>query len=239
MRKNYYRKFASLEQKKNIRKTFVFGVLTVGLLALLFVFGIPAMARIASFVGDFGKSDKPIDIADNIPPAPPRFLGLPEATNKTNIEITGTAEPGAKVTLTVNSDEVEVIADNSGKFIANVDLLNGDNTVKAIAKDNAGNVSQPSEKVGIVYDNTEPKLEIESPEDGSEFTGSSQRQVTIKGKTEAEVLLNINDRSVSVNSDGTFSFTTTLSEGENKFDVKVKDKAENETESTLTLRFSS
>lgn len=230
-------RLSSHEESRNFKKAGLFIVLTIGLLSLLFFFGIPLMARFATFIAEFGKSDDPITKDDKIPPAPPRIEDLPEATNKFSLDLKGATETGATVIIDFNGQVEEVLAGADGNFSKKVNLLDGDNTLTLTARDPAGNISQPTDTYKIVYDGIKPKLSVGSPSDGAEFFGSGQRQVTIQGTSEFGVNLLINDRLVSIGEEGNFSFTTSLSEGENIFNVKATDKAGNESESTLTLQF--
>jgi len=89
----------------------------------------------------------------------------------------------------------------------------------------------------VVFDNESPDLEVTSPEEGKEYYGSKERQITIEGLTEDGVSLTINDRIVAVDEDGTFTFLTTLNEGKNNFNIKSTDKAENQTEMDFSVSF--
>jgi hypothetical protein len=237
MRRNYSR-LATIEERKNIRRTFLFGVLTIAFLIFLFTLGIPVLVKFTGFFTDLGKSQKPIDKTDTIPPAPPQIKTPADYTNKTSLDISGNTEAGATIKLFYNDETQEVLADRDGKFSFNFQLNKGENTISAIAKDTNGNESQKSPTYTIIFDNEPPKIEINSPADGAEFFGSKQRQLTIKGKTESEADLIINDRVVAVDDDGSFTFLTTLSEGENTFKIKATDKAGNTEETSLTVRFS-
>lgn len=232
-----YSRYVSLEEKRNIRRAIFFGLLTIVALGLLLFFGLPSVAKFAGILIDLGRSNKPIEINDTTPPAPPRLDPLPEATNKVNLEITGQTEAGATVIIFFNGNQEEVVANADGIFSMNFGLNKGENTVAAKAKDAAGNESQESEIVKIKYDGEEPTIEVENPSDGSQFFGPSQRQVTIRGKTDPEATLTINDRVTGVKDDGSFTFATTLSEGENVFTLKAQDKAQNTSEKTLRVNF--
>ncbi len=230
-------RFTNIEERKNLRKTIFFGGLSLCLLVILFIYGIPTIARVASFVSELGKTNQPIDVADTIPPAPPRFETTPEATNKVTLDLKGYSEAGALVILEVNRKKHEVVADGNGEFSLTVELLSGDNFISAIARDTAGNESQPSREIKIVFDNKAPTLEVTNPKDETEYSGSAQRQITIQGSTEPGVKVTINERTVTVLEDGMFSYTTSLSDGENKFRVLSTDIAGNYIEKELTLRF--
>lgn len=234
-----YPRFSSMEEKRNIRKAFTYGVLTIGSIVIIFFFGLPVLVKFAGFIGDIAKSDKPIEIADTTPPAPPRFNSFPEETNQLYVDLSGSSEGGVDVILSLNRKEQTVLADSSGAFSVKFALNKGENTFSAKARDQAGNVSQPTETMKIIYDNDPPSLEISSPNDGAKFFGSRQKNLSINGKTEATAEVTINDRVVSVNDDGTFSFKTTLSEGDNTFTIKATDKAGNSSEKALTVNYSS
>lgn len=237
MRRRNYSRLSSVEEKRNIRKAFLLAFLSLIFIVFLFFLGIPIFARFATFMSNLGKSDKPIILNDTTPPAPPQLFVENEYTNQKSLEISGNSEEGVIVIITFNSDKQEVVSDNVGFFSLKFNLKGGENSFSAQAKDQAGNVSQPTKVYTITFDNTPPEIVIESPADGSEYFGSKQSQVTIKGRCEAGSSMTINDRFISVNDDGTFSYTASLSEGENGFNIKAVDKAGNEKEKVFTLRF--
>ncbi len=227
------------EEKRNFRSAVLFIFLTILALILLFFIGIPALGRFTAFVSDIAKSDKAIDSNDKTPPAPPRFDTFSDFTNQENVNISGSGEAGATVKLTFNGEELENVVDKSGKFTFSLDLDNGENTFSGEALDQAGNLSQKTQVYKIIFDKKEPDLNIDSPGDGTQFFGSNQRQVNIKGSTEANCQVTVNDRIVAVDSDGKFQYTSSLGDGENRFNIKSTDQAGNTTEKNLTLNFSS
>jgi len=233
-----YSRLASVEEKRNMRRAFLFTILTIlAILGVLF-YGLPSVARFAAFLSDLRKSSLPVDRNDTTPPAPPRLDRLPEATKEPEIEISGVTEEGATVILTLNGKDEEVVADADGKFRFSYSLRKGENQILAKAKDRTGNESQPTAGITVLFDNEAPKLDISAPADGSQFYGDGQRQLAIKGTTEVGITLTINDRIVKVEEDGTFTFATTLADGENSFNLKSADKAGNQTEKTLKVNFS-
>ncbi|MEW5760725.1 MAG: right-handed parallel beta-helix repeat-containing protein, partial [Candidatus Thermoplasmatota archaeon] len=100
-------------------------------------------------------------VLDTIPPS----LSLVEPkdntyTNKTSIEVFGSAEQNAKIF--VNGEEVE---NKEGKFNKSVVLMNeGDNVIIVKAKDIAGNFGEIKRKV--IRDTYPPSLVITYPEEG-------------------------------------------------------------------------
>jgi len=233
----YYSRLTKFEDKRNIRRAVIFGVLTILSIILFFFYGLPLVAKFAGFLSDLRKSNSPVEIEDKTPPAPPRFESQPEATNRKKVDLVGITEPGATVFLTLNGEEEELIANSEGQFNQTFNLDNGENSFFALVRDEAGNESQKTETIKIIFDDTEPTLEISSPQEGASFFGSKQRQIVIDGKTEEGSSLTINDRFVLVENDGTFAFATTLSEGENSFNLKVNDKAGNQSEKSIKVNF--
>ena len=232
-----YSRLASVEEKKNRKKAILFVILSILGVVALYYLGVPAIARITTFVSDLKKSNNKISTTDNTPPAPPKFSSFNNFTNQQSISLTGTAEPGSTVKLTFNGNEQDVLADRDGNFTFNVQLDNGTNSFTAIAVDSSGNTSQSTQSNTITFDNQPPNLTIDSPADGSQFFGSSQRQVTIKGTAESTDQTTINDRIVAVDDNGGFQYTTSLSDGANKFAIKAVDQAGNTTEKDITLNF--
>ncbi len=235
----HYSRRASVEERKNKRKAFIFVFLTITLVAGLFYFGIPAVIKYTGFLTDLRQSAEPIESSDTTPPPPPRLDPLPEATKDSSVDINGSTEPGVRVILKINGKEKEVLTNKDGRFSYTLNLEEGRNTVRAKSKDSAGNESNNTQVFTIVYDQEAPKLEILSPEDGTEFFGNSQRQISIEGSTDSNASITINGRFVLVGSDGKYKFNTNLSDGDNEFTIKAEDKAGNATETKIILKYSS
>jgi len=227
------------ESKRNLRQAVFFSLLTIALAALIFIYGIPAVIKMAVFIGNLRSSSTPVESNDNIPPSPPIFKTLPEATNSAKINLHGFAESGSDVKIYLTGQPVnDVIADNDGNFsMDNLELTLGKNEITAMAVDNAGNKSRESEKLVVWYDNQPPELEISQPTDGAIIT-SENSNVEIIGKTEPEANLFINEHLVVLGNDGNFKYTFPLSPGENLINIVVSDKAGNQTTKELNLNYS-
>jgi hypothetical protein len=237
MQKRYSRLWRT-EEKRNIRRSIIYSILTIAFLVFFFFLGLPSLAKFSAFLSDLRSSSIPPEKEDLTPPVPPRFDPLPEATSELSVDIKGYTEPGVNVFLKLNNKEEEILANSEGQFTYSFSLNDGENKISSYAVDSSGNESQKTDVITIIYDNDPPELTISNPEDQANFYGAKQRQVVIQGQTEEDSKLNINGRIVVVESEGFFTFTTTLSEGENKFDIKTEDNAENITEKTFTLHFS-
>lgn len=237
---NSYSRLSKLEEKRNVRSAVVYVLLTLLLIIFLLYFGLPTTAKIAGFLADLRGSALPVELNDTTPPAPPTFEPLDEFTQKAVITVKGRAEPGVKLTIYLNEKlEEELVVDVSGNFTADLPILAGENTLYALAQDESGNQSNQSKLLTITYDKKAPDLTIAEPADGASFSGSSQKQITIKGLTEEEAQVTINGRFVSVKPDGSFDFPFILSEGENNLEVVSSDQAGNTTKKNLSVSFSS
>lgn len=235
---NRYSRLSSIEEKKNTRRAIFFIVITLAVLAGLFFYGISLSANIATFFSGLKTGNTITQVKDTTPPGPPYLANLPEATNQQNLEITGTCEPDATVILSVNNNESNTLADKDGNFVFTVSLNKGQNTIWAKVRDQAGNVSQPSDTFTVTFDNEAPKLDISSPQDGTSFYGSKQQLVTITGTTKPGSSATVNDRLIRLNDDGTFSYQYNLSTGDNVLNFSVTDQAGNKTDKSLTLHYS-
>jgi len=232
-----YSRRLKTEEVRNKRWALIFVVLTIGTVLLLITYGLPGIAKFSAFLTELRQTSEAVESSDTTPPPPPRLNLLPKATNDEKVEIRGTTEPGATVTILLNDEGEDILANSEGEFSLNLTLSNEINTVSAKATDNSGNASQYSEDFTIILDKEPPKLEISKPKDGNEFYGSNQRQIVFEGLTDEGAQVQINNRFVVVEPDGSFAFATSLSEGDNEFKIKAEDSSGNVTENTLKVRF--
>jgi hypothetical protein len=237
MRRSYSRR-RQIKQKRSTRSAVFYVILTIGAILLVFIYGLPMVAKFAAFLTDLHSSSTPVEVTDTTPPPPPRFDTLPSYTNEDGLNIEGTTEEGANVTISFNGQDEDVLANSEGRFSYTTSLRSGNNTLSAYATDSSGNKSVETEKYSIVYDNQPPDLEVNKPQDGAQFYGSKQRQITIEGTTEEDAKIIVNNRQVIVDSDGRFVFTTSLEEGENNFKITSEDQAGNKTETSINVNFS-
>jgi hypothetical protein len=222
-----------------VRKASIFTCLTIILVVLIIIGGIPFLIRLATFLGDIKSSTKIVEKEDTTPPLPPKLQPLPEATNQDKVTVKGFSEPGSTVKIFLNDEsEKELIAEADGGFATEISGLTlGKNFIIAKAFDKAGNESKDSEVIPIEYDTTPPELEITSPADESSFSGE-ENKIEIIGQTEPDLDLKIDSRLIILDQEGNFSHLVTLSEGENTVLIEAEDAAGNKTEKRLTLDYS-
>ncbi|MFZ5366416.1 MAG: Ig-like domain-containing protein [Patescibacteria group bacterium] len=227
------------EKARSLRRTVIFSGLTILFVLGLIFWGIPSLIKIAIFFSEIKSSSTPVEQSDILPPAPPKINPLPEATNIGVMSLSGFAEAGSTVEVFLNNSSYQkVITSEDGTFLAdNLNLTEGQNEIYATAQDNAGNKSQPSAKMIIVFDKTPPELTIDKPQDKAHFIGEKQRKIQISGKTDPGTILTINEHLEVLDKDGNFSLSFTLSEGENVLKFIATDQAGNKTEKEIKVTF--
>ncbi len=229
-RKRTYSRLSARERKRYTRQTVLFSFLTILLIIAIIVWGIPSLVKVAIFLGDLRSSSQPISGEDTIPPPPPVFQPILDATNSAQIRVEGFAEEGSTVIISVNNSEVaEVIVESDGEFLVNnLELEGGENRISASAIDSSGNKSHPSSTHRVRYDANPPTLEITAPENRSTFYGQQERITQVRGSAEPGSQVLINDSFVILSQDGSFSHNITLETGENTITVIARDRAGNE-----------
>lgn len=232
-----YSRRAKIETKKNTRKAILYVLISLLAAAAIIFFGLNLLTKYTSFFTNLRSSQENEPVEDTTPPPPPLFQQIQDEVNDSDYQIKGRTEPGAKVKLYVNNREQEVIANTEGEFSYSFELNLGKNQYYAIAEDSSGNASAQSETISVIYDNEAPELEIRKPEDGSEYFGSSERQINIEGQTEETAQVTINGKWAVVDNDGKFSYLLSLQDGENTFNIISTDKAGNKTEQEITVNF--
>ena len=221
-----------LERQKDsklAKKTVLMGTLTVLVVVLLLIFGIPLLIQLSVFLGGLQKGEIVNFDGDEIPPFVPR-LSLPfTATSTASIRISGLAEPGVKVFLSRDGQDAgEVLAGEDGEFIfRDVFLEEGQNLLSVIAEDETGNRSESSTGISVFLDKTAPKLDILKPE--GEGATTEEVDFRLEGSSERGVSVRVNERVAIVDGEGNWYFVLPLLEGKNEVEVKATDEAGNET----------
>lgn len=234
----YRSRLEKTESKKFARQAMVLGVITLVLVIILIVIGIPALTKLAVFFSskpDLGGSES----QDTLAPVSPQLNTPPEATNSAELSFSGYAESGTEVLL--KRDDVVVqksLVDASGSFsFPSIQLQKGSNEFRLTSIDQSGNESAPSPLVRINYDNEKPKLSLSSPKEGAQFFGASERLIAITGETDQDTHVVLNNRSLVVGSDGSFTTSYELQEGENQLQIIATDKAGNITSTTIKVAY--
>ncbi len=224
------------KQKREVKQALVYLGLTIILVVVLFIWGIPALARMAGFLSKDETTPNLVN-QNTIPLTAPFLRNIPEATNSATLEINGTAESGSEVEIYLNNLKVDkVIADKEGDFSSKLELNEGENWLYAQAK-RGKEVSPKSKEYQILLDTQPPTITITSPEEGkTEFNGDEEQIITIAGEVDEEIEeAMVGDRIAIVEDGKKFKADYSLNEGENTIEVVVRDKAGNEAKTELHL----
>ncbi|WP_426752650.1 Ig-like domain-containing protein [Myxococcus sp. Y35] len=154
--------------------------------------------------------------------------------------ISGTAQPGTLVTVTVDGNVVGTTpVDGNGDwtFTPTVALDQGPHTVTVTATDTAGNVSEPSEPTTFTVDTVVPEAPaISAPGDGDAIATATP---VFEGTTEpyAQVTVTVDGEvvgTVTADGDGNWSLPSpdTLDEGPHTVEATATDAAGNTSEAT-------
>ena len=238
MKKYRNRRVSNVQEKAIYRKFFLTIIASVIILVVLVMFGVPVLAKLASLInGNDTDSGNTTGKFDNIAPSSPSFDYVNNATNSASLDLTGIAEAGSTIVLSLNGKETEKLTDSSGNFeFLNFKILEGKNNIIGFARDESGNKS--SEKpISVLLDTKPPKLEIISPDSAEKQITGGEAKIEIKGKTDEITSVKLNLLRTSVDDNGEFTYKYPLKEGDNEIKVSVEDQAGNKTEKIFKVNY--
>jgi len=222
--------------EKNV--VFVYLFIFILLVYLFFKFGLRLFVDVAFFIKQGGKQNyaSPATKENRVAIITEPILdNVPEATNEATLVITGRSGQENRVQFFQNDEKIsEVETDFDGNFRYEVLLELGQNQIYVVSYDSYSKKKMQSKNYDVVYLNKPPLLEISSISDQQKFYNSD---VTIDGKTQAEVFIRINSLPIITRADGSFSYPLRLKKGENKVKVEATDLAGNATLKEFTLYF--
>jgi len=224
--------------RKNL-KIFVLGLFFLSfsfvLVFFLLKFGIPVTVGFTSLVIGHSRPSGNIQI-EFVPP--PEIFSDYESTNSAEILITGKSFVSGQVKIFLNDSEVKKIDTGTGDLFTTEIIINeGQNKIFAVSQSTINQVSSSSNILSVVYDKSQPSLEISSPENNAKFSGQKQKDITVEGKTEEGNRILINDRPAIIKRGGYFSLRYELTEGENHLKIIAINDAGNQVEKEITLFF--
>ena len=206
-----------------------------GIIVVLFVlvkFGIPALTNLSLFLSSKnGSSQQTANNSQSVIPAP--SLNEPfSATNSASITVSGNAVAKETIQLFVNSALVDTTStkDDGSFTFTGVSLTQQQNSIQTKAKIDS-KVSDFSDTWNVNYIQKAPSLSVDSPHDGDTLGAT----VVVKGKTDPDVRVTVNDFWAIVDASGNYSYTLTLQNGDTHIVVAATDAAGNTTKQELTV----
>lgn len=199
------------------------------------------VAEQSDAAGNVSEQSEPVSfVLDAVAPGAPVITepGDGDTINDDTPTVTGTGEPGATVTVTVDGEEIgTAVVDEDGNWSVEVPepLEDGDHVIGAVQTDPAGNVSEEV-TVDIVVDTTVEPPTITAPTDGSSITDDTP-EIIGTGEPGATVIISVDGDEVGqviVDEDGNWSFTPEepLGEGDHVISAIQVDPAGNTSEPT-------
>ena len=215
----------------------------IGIVVVIFIalnFGPILISQLGGFIDTLaGKSKQFTNLVSDADLEPPQLDPLPAGTTGESINVTGRAfYTDGKVELFLNNSSYEIITLNNSQDyeIEDIELAEGENILKVRMISN-NKRSEFSQDYKISYLKDEPKLEINSPSDGASFSKTDQ-EINVRGKTDPENTIRVNDFIAIVDTEGNFSYIFKLKEGENKIKIVATNLAGKTTEKELTVSYS-
>ncbi len=224
-------KRSELIKNKIIQKKIYFYIFLIFFIIIfIFTIGFNILINLSIFISNITKNNRETintNLVDN-----DNFYGkiyidnFPTATNSGEFIITGSVINFDILEIYLNDKKLKTInIGKSSSFSETIsDLKLGNNNFYLKGKTNDNKYQQKTRVYSIFYKNEKPKLEIIEPNDG--FI-TNNYEVTIKGKTDKEVFVKINNSPIVVDSQGNFQSIIKLNEGENQITIKATDIAGN------------
>lgn len=214
-------------QEKKIKNTiFLYVVILFVLLYFIFTFGIKLLLNTSSFIsGLFPQpSVKPIskteDSFNSID-----IISIPDATNSAKIIVSGSSLNFETINFYLNSKKIKEIKSVADTFNEEIgDLEKGDNYVYVRAVSADKKIQKNTITYKVFYKSEKPKLEITEPSDNST---TNNQEIKIKGNTDKETYIHINNLPIVVDANGGFETSVRLIDGDNQIIVTAQDIAGN------------
>ncbi len=161
---------------------------------------------------------------------------IPTATNSSRISIGGSVVNLASIEFYLNAEKVKEITLNaSDSFSEEIgDLKKGQNAVYVKGKFKDSNNAKQSKEYSVFFKSEKPKLEIKEPVDKSK---TSKSDIKIKGSTDKETFIKVNDLPIVVDANGNFETGVHLKDGDNSFTIVAEDIAGNVETKTISVTY--
>ena len=224
-------------RRNNKAKIITAVVVVVLILGFIFTLGIKILLNTSIFVANiFNKNQITPTVANEDVYGSISIDNIPTATNSARIVVSGSVVNYSILRFYINGDKIkEKILDSSDNFSEEIgDLVSGNNEVfvKVLTKDQKK--SKNSTVFKVFYSNQKPKLDISEPSDNSK---TSQQDLTIKGTTDKEVFIKVNDIPVVVDANGSWETSVKLKDGDNQIVITASDTAGNMESKTITVNY--
>ncbi|MBI5122905.1 hypothetical protein HZA75_03535 [Candidatus Roizmanbacteria bacterium] len=215
-----------VKEKKMKNTIILYIVILFLILYFIFTFGIKLLLNSSSFIsGLFPQpSTKPLSKTENTFSSID-VNSIPQATNSARFIISGSILNFDILDFYLNGKKVKKIESSSDTFSEEIgDLEKGDNNVYVLAKSRNSKIEKNTITYKVFYKNEKPKLDISEPSDNST---TNNQEIKVKGSTDKETYVRVNDLPVVVDASGGFETTVRLKDGDNQIVITASDIAGN------------
>jgi len=224
-------------QEKKMKNTIImYLVILFIVLYFIFTFGIKLLLNTSSFIsGLFPQpSTKPLSKTEDSFNAID-ISSIPQATNSAKIIVSGSVLNFDSLVFYLNKVKVKEVDSAADIFNEEIgDLEKGENSVYILAKSKNSKTEKSTITYKVFYKSEKPKLEISDPSDNST---TSNQEIKVKGSTDKETYIHINDIPVVVDVNGNFEMSIRLKDGDNQITTKAQDIAGNEETKTIKITY--
>ena len=224
--------------QKQTQRNLVFIIAgAIGILIIFLFFGIKLLVNFSLLVEK--KADSNIQQQESSFLIPPILDPITTATNSASMDISGTAGSGKYVVIYINGKQLgkaDIKEENVFVF-KDLTLDEGENDIKIKAVDDNKKESKFSPTVQVTYTTKSPDLTVDFPTDGQTYH-KSDNPIKIRGKTDPDAKVTINDFWAVNDSDGNYSYNYLLKSGDNDLKITATDEAGNKSEKTLRVTYS-
>ncbi len=230
------RRLERVQEKKLRNIIILYIVILILVLYFIFNFGIKLLLNSSSFIsGLFPQpSVKPLskteDSFNSI-----NIDSISQATNSAKFIISGSILNFDTLNFFINGKKIKEIETSADTFTEEIgDLEKGDNNVYVLAKSKENKIEKKTITYKIFYKIEKPKLDISEPTDSST---TNNQEIKVKGSTDKEVYVRVNDLPVVVDANGNFETTVRLKEGDNQIIITAQDIAGNVETKSLKVTY--
>src|SRR3989339_1022625 len=225
-----------VQERKLRNKIFLYVIVLFVVLYFIFTTGFKILLNTSSFIsGLFPQpSTNPMNkIEDSFSSVD--IYSIPQATNSARIIITGSTLNFDILSFYLNTKKIKEIETTADTFNEEIgDLEKGDNNIYIVAKSKDSKTEINTITYKVFYKSEKPILEISEPSDSST---TSNQEIKIKGKTDKETYIHINDLPVVVDANGAFETSVRLKDGDNQITIVAQDIAGNTETKSLKVTY--
>mgnify|MGYP002813481092 CR=1 FL=1 len=224
-------------QEKKMKNTIILYIVILFIvLYIIFTSGFKLLLNTSSYIsGLFPQpSTKPLAKTDDSFSSID-IISIPQATNSAKIIISGSILNFDILDFYLNTRKVKEIKSSSDTFSEEIgDLEKGDNSIYILAKSKDSKTEKNTITYKVFYKNENPKLNIDEPPDNST---TNNQEIKVKGSTDKETYIHVNDLPVVVDANGNFETLVRLKDGDNQIVTTAVDIAGNMETKSLRVTY--